>query len=159
MSGFDPYTLDGGRKAPPPGQQGTISGTENPSGAAALSLDGKQYKSKDGTVVFIEAYTLPVNFPEFRQGYLEDTVGPFMLPGKRQVNASVTVSQAGGSVFNSRCGTRAITVLRSVTTISGRAHLFQTRLLHLKHTALAINNNECNSIVVERWEDRRRLTG
>jgi hypothetical protein len=72
----------------------------NPSGATALSLDGTQYKAKDGSVVFIEGYTLPVNYPEFERGYQEDTIGPFMLPGPRQVDASVTASQAGPYEFD-----------------------------------------------------------
>jgi len=152
MSGFDPYTLDGGPKGTAPGAAGNNIRHGNPSGAAALSLDGKQYKSKDGTVVFIEAYTLPVNFPEFRQGYLEDTVGPFMLPGKRQVNASVTVSQAGGSVFNlemwnaryhgTSLGNDNFRPCPSVPNPTPPPSSIPQ---------LAINNNECNSIVVERW--------
>jgi hypothetical protein len=100
MSGFDPYTLEGGQTGTAPGGVGNNIRHGNPSGAAALSLDGTRYRSADGRFTYVEAYTLPVNYPEFEQGYLEDTVGPFMLPGPRQVNASVTVSQAGPYEFD-----------------------------------------------------------
>jgi hypothetical protein len=144
MSGFDPYTLDGGSNGTAPGAAGNNIRHGNPSGAAALSLDGTQYKAKDGTVVFIEAYTLPVNFPEFREGYLEDTVGPFMLPGKRQVNASVTVSQAGGSQFNLEQWNA-----RYHGTSNGNDNFRPCP--SMGGPQLAIDNHECNSIVVDRW--------
>jgi hypothetical protein len=152
MSGFDPYTLDGGDTGTAPGSVGNNIRHGNPSGAAALSLDGTKYKSKDGKVVFIEAYTLPVNFPEFEQGYLEDTVGPFMLFGPWQVNASVTVSQAGGSVFNlemwnaryhgTSLGNDNFRPCPSVPNPNPPPNSIPQ---------LAINNNGCNSIVVEHW--------
>ena len=145
MSGFDPYTLDGGARGTAPGAAGNNIRHGNPSGATALSLDGTKSKSADGTVVFIEAYTLPVSFPEFERGYLEDTVGPFMLPGPRQVNASVTVSQAGGAVFNLEMWNaryHGVTLgndnTRPCPMIGGVPQL-------------AINNHGCNSIVVDRW--------
>lgn len=100
VSGFDVYTLDGGTTSPAPGTVGNNIRHGNPSGAAALALDGTTYRTDDGKVAHVEAYTLPVSYPEFERGYLEDTVGPFMEPGPRQVDASLTVSQAGGSQFN-----------------------------------------------------------
>ncbi|MCP2266474.1 hypothetical protein ACFQHV_06170 [Promicromonospora thailandica] len=100
VSGFDVYTLDGGTTGPAPGTVGNNIRHGNPSGATALSLDGTTYRTDDGRTAHIEAYTLPVSYREFAEGYLEDTVGPFMKPGPRQVDASLTVSQAGGSQFN-----------------------------------------------------------
>ena len=145
MSGFDPYTLDGGSVGTAPGAAGNNIRHGNPSGATALSLDGTKYKAKDGKVVFIEAYVLPVNFPEFEQGYLEDTVGPFMLPGRRQVNASVTVSQAGPYTFN-------------LEMWNGRYHGVSLGNDNFRPCPsiggvpqLAINNHECDSMVVEEW--------
>jgi hypothetical protein len=152
MSGFDPYTLDGGSRGTAPGSVGNNIRHGNPSGASALLLDGTVYKSADGTNVFIEGYILPVNYPEFQEGYLEDTVGPYMLPGKRQVNASITVSQAGGSVFN-------------LEMWNGRYHgvtlgndLFAPCPSVPNPTPppntlpqLAVNNHGCNIQVVERW--------
>src|SRR5204862_3521678 len=99
-SDFDPTTLSGfvcGKAAISVSNK-LLHG--NPSGATVLATDGTTHVTPDGTTVHIEAYMLPVNYPEFEQGYLEDTVGPFMLPGSRQVNASVTVSQAGPDQFN-----------------------------------------------------------
>ncbi|MGK5683504.1 hypothetical protein [Actinoplanes sp. URMC 104] len=133
VSGFDPYTLDGG-----PGGNNIRHG--NPSGATALSLDGTRHRN-----AVIEAYTLPVSYPEFRRGYLEDTVGPFMLPGPRQVDASITVSQAGGAVFNlEQWNARYHGVspgndrFRPCQAVGGVPQL-------------AVNNPECNITVVDRW--------
>ncbi|MEV4348629.1 hypothetical protein AB0J83_29585 [Actinoplanes sp. NPDC049596] len=138
VSGFDPYTLDGGLN-------GNNIRHGNPSGATALSLDGTKYRTAGGKVAHIEAYTLPVSFPEFRRGYLEDTVGPFMLPGPRRVDASITVSQAGGSEFNLEqynARYHGITLgndrFRPCPPIDGVPQL-------------AVNNPECNSTVVDRW--------
>jgi hypothetical protein len=152
MSGFDPYTLDGGTTGTAPGSVGNNIRHGNPSGATALSLDGTKYEAKDGKVVFIEAYILPVNFPEFEQGYLEDTVGPFMLPGPRQVNASVTVSQAGPYTFNLEqwngryhgvsLGNDNFRPCPSVTNPTPPPSTIPQ---------LAINNHECDSMVVEEW--------
>jgi hypothetical protein len=145
VSGFDPYTLDGGPAGTAPGAAGNNIRHGNPSGATALSLDGTRYRTADGRTAYIEAYTLPVSYPEFRRGYLEDTVGPFMVPGPRQVDASITVSQAGDSVFdleqwNGRY--HGVTVgndrFRPCPPIDGVRQL-------------AVNNPECNITVVDRW--------
>ena len=145
VSGFDPYTLDGGPAGTAPGAAGNNLRHGNPSGATALSLDGTRYRTADGRTAAIEAYTLPVSFPEFRRGYLEDTVGPFMLPGPRRLDASVTVSQAGGSVFNLEqwnARYHGVTLgndrFRPCPPIDGVPQL-------------AVNNPECNSTVVDRW--------
>jgi hypothetical protein len=145
VSGFDPYTLDGGTVGTAPGSVGNNIRHGNPSGATALSLDGTTYKAKGGKTTRIEAYTLPVNYPEFQRGYLEDTVGPFMRPGPKQVDASVTVSQAGGSVFN-------------LEQWNGRYHGVSLGNDNFRPCAavggvpqIAVNNNECDSSVVDRW--------
>jgi hypothetical protein len=145
MSGFDPYTLDGGSTGTATGAVGNNIRHGNPSGATALSLDGTQYRAKDGSVVFIEGYLLPVNYPEFERGYLEDTVGPFMQPGPRQVDASVTVSQAGPYEFD-------------LEMWNGRYHgvslgndNFAPCPTQSGVAQLAINNHECDILVVDRW--------
>ncbi|HEX5995236.1 MAG TPA: hypothetical protein VFY84_08870 [Jiangellales bacterium] len=145
VSGFDPYTLDGGPAGTAPGAAGNNIRHGNPSGATALSLDGTTHRTTDGKVAYFEAYTLPVSFPEFRRGYLEDTVGPFMLAGSRQADASITVSQAGGSLFN-------------LEQWNGRYHgvslgndRFRPCPLIDGVPQLAINNPECNTMVVDRW--------
>lgn len=152
VSGFDPYTLDGGTTGPAPGTVGNNIRHGNPSGAVALALDGTRYSAPDGTVVVIEAYNLPVSYPEFARGYLEDTVGPFMEQGKRQVDASITVSQAGGSQFNlEEWNGRYHGVspgndtYASCPTIDGVPQL-------------AVDNPGCNTQVVERWGGGDSLT-
>ena len=96
MSGFDPYTLDGGTTGSAPGTVGNNIRHGNPSGATVLALDGTRYRTKSGRTAVIQAYMLPVNYTEFAAGYIEDTVGPLMRAG---VDASVTVSQAVDSEF------------------------------------------------------------
>jgi hypothetical protein len=145
VSGFDPYTLDGGPAGTAPGAAGNNIRHGNPSGATALSLDGTRYRTADGKTAYIEAYTLPVSYPEFRRGYLEDTVGPFMLPGPRQLDASITVSQAVDSVFwleqwNAR--------YHGVTVGNDR---FRPCPPIGDVPQLAVNNPECNTMVVDRW--------
>jgi len=137
--------LDGGTTGTATGAVGNNIRHGNPSGATALSLDGTKYRAKDGSIVFIEGYLLPVNYPEFERGYLEDTVGPFMQPGPRQVDASVTVSQAGPYEFD-------------LEMWNGRYHgvslgndNFAPCPTQSGVAQLAINNHECNSMVVERW--------
>jgi hypothetical protein len=145
VSGFDPYTLDGGPAGTAPGAAGNNIRHGNPSGAAALSLDGTRFQTADGKTAYIEAYALPVSYPEFRRGYLEDTVGPFMAPGPRQVDASITVSQAGDSVFNLEqwnARYHGVTVgndrFRPCPPVDGVPQL-------------PGNNPECNIMVVDRW--------
>lgn len=152
VSGFDPYTLDGGTRGAAEGTVGNNIRHGNPSGATALSIDGTRHIGEDGTVVFIEAYTLPVSYPEFERGYLEDTVGPFMLPGKRQLDASITVSQAGGAQFNLEQWNgryHGVTVgndrYAPCPTITGIPQL-------------AVDNIGCNTQVVDRWGGGDTLT-
>jgi hypothetical protein len=145
VSGFDPYTLDGGPAGTAPGAAGNNIRHGNPSGATALSIDGTTYRTKGGKAAYIEAYTLPVNYPEFRRGYQEDTIGPFMLPGPRRVDASISVSQAVDSVFNlEQWNARYHGVsegndrFRPCPPVNGVPQI-------------AVNNPECNIMVVNRW--------
>ncbi|MEV4755841.1 hypothetical protein AB0J86_12115 [Micromonospora sp. NPDC049559] len=145
ISGFDPYTLDGGTAGTAPGSVGNNIRHGNPSGATALSLDGTTYRTESGKIAYVQAYTLPVNYPEFERGYLEDTVGPFMKPGPRRVDASITVSQAGGAVFN-------------LEQWNGRYHGVSLGNDNYRGCP-AVNgvpqlpgdNHACNSVVVPRW--------
>ncbi len=100
VSGFDPYTLDGGATGPAAETAGNNLRHGNPSGAAALALHGTEYVRSDGRTVRIQAYVLPVSYSRFARGYLEDTVGPWMRPGPQRLHASITVSQGSGSQFN-----------------------------------------------------------
>ncbi|MFD0920312.1 C15 family peptidase [Saccharopolyspora rosea] len=142
VSGFDPYTLDGGQRGPAPGTVGNNLRHGNPSGAAALALDGTTVRTPDGGLARIEAYTLPVNYPEFARGYLEDTVGPAM---RRGLDASVTISQAGGAAFD-------------LEQWNGRYHGVSpgndgVRPCPPVHGAprLAVDDPRCDTAVVPRW--------
>ena len=152
VSGFDVYTLDGGTTGQAPETVGNNIRHGNPSGATALALDGTTYRTDDGKVAHVEAYTLPVSYAEFERGYLEDTVGPFMEPGPRQVDASITVSQAGGSQFNlEQWNARYHGVSPgndNVTPCPIKDDAFQ----------LAVDNPACNSQVVDRWGGGDELT-
>jgi len=147
VSGFDPYTLDGGVEGSAPGTVGNNIRHGNPSGATALSIDGTTYLTADGRTAYMEAYTLPVSYPEFERGYLEDTVGPFMQPGPRQLDASITVSQAGGlGQFN-------------IEQYNARYHGVSPGNDRLAPCApvdgvaqLALDNPGCNTRVVDRWK-------
>ncbi len=145
FSGFDPYTLDGGQTGTAPGAVGNNIRHGNPSGATALALDGTTYRAPDGKLVYIQSYVLPVDFPQFQQGYLEDTVGPVMRPGPRRVDASITVSQAGPYEFD-------------LEQWNGRYHgtfpgndNFEPCPIISGVPELAVDNPQCNTMVVERW--------
>ncbi|WP_255491682.1 hypothetical protein [Actinotalea sp. JY-7876] len=99
VSGFDPFSLDGGTTGRARGTVGNQIRHGNPSGATALAIDGTTTTAPDGTTVHYEAVTLPVNYAEFERGYLEDAVGPLLEPGDARVDASITMSQGGGSAF------------------------------------------------------------
>lgn len=100
VSGFDPYTLDGGPNGTAPSAAGNNIRHGNPSGATVLALDGTRAVGPDGVPEAFEAYLLPVNYTEFEGGYQEDTLAPLMRPGPTALSASITMSQGGGSVFD-----------------------------------------------------------
>ena len=145
MSGFDPYTLDGGPAGTAPGAVGNNIRHGNPSGALALAMDGTTYTPAHGKPIYYESYILPVDYPQFQQGYLEDTVGPFMESGPQQVSASVTVSQAGPYEFD-------------LEQWNGRYHGvsignddYASCPTENGQPELAINNPQCDSSVVPQW--------
>ncbi|WP_082234546.1 hypothetical protein [Halobacillus massiliensis] len=82
VSGFDPYRLE---------QEFRRS---NPSGAAALQLDGKKVMTNDGPA-FIQAANFPVRWEDFEEGIVEDTFGPYLKATKEQVDLMMTISQGG----------------------------------------------------------------
>lgn len=79
VTGFDPFT---GRQAKPD------RGEWNPSGAAALALDGQTVNAESGVIAAVEGVVLPVSFDEFRAGLVERIMRPQM--GK--LDAVLTVS-------------------------------------------------------------------
>ncbi len=77
VTGFDPFTLD---------RDVRIS---NPSGAAALALDGTLIRTADGHLARVETAVFPVRWADFADGEVERTLRPH-LP---RVDAFATVSQ------------------------------------------------------------------
>ncbi len=81
VSGFDPFQLTAEMRR------------SNPSGAAALQLDGRVLDA-GGTKVRVEAVMLPVLWSAFDAGYVEDAFGPHLRPGTPQAaDVVVTISQ------------------------------------------------------------------
>ena len=68
VSGFDVYGLDADVRH------------SNPSGCAALQLDGTTIETPDGKAV-VRAVVLPVNYGDFVQGVVEDAFGPALQGG------------------------------------------------------------------------------
>lgn len=93
VSGFDVFTLG------TPGRPSLGLRNGNPSAAAALEMDGREFKLVDGTVLHVESYVLPVSYDPFHAGMQEDTLGPWFKPGPRRVDASITMSQGGNDIF------------------------------------------------------------
>lgn len=93
VSGFDVFTLG------TPGTPNTGLRNGNPSGATALEMDGREITLSDGTKMHVEAYILPVSYDPFTKGMQEDTIGPWMKPGPKRVDASITMSQGGKNIF------------------------------------------------------------
>lgn len=81
ISGFDPFSLS------------TEIRTSNPSGAAALALDGRLLTAGKNSAR-IEGVIFPVRFPDFDAGVVERFFGPF-LSGRRPADMIVTISRGG----------------------------------------------------------------
>jgi hypothetical protein len=78
VSGFDPYQLNNEIRR------------SNPSGAAALQLDGTEFRVGDRTV-HVEAVAFPVTWSAFDAGYVEDAFGPHLA--RRSADLIMTISQ------------------------------------------------------------------
>ncbi|MFG6150207.1 hypothetical protein [Halobacillus sp. B23F22_1] len=86
VSGFDPYRLEEEFRR------------TNPSGAAALQMDGKKVMTKDGLAI-IQAANFAVRWEDFEEGIVEDTFGPYVKETKEQVDLMMTISQGGPRVM------------------------------------------------------------
>jgi hypothetical protein len=82
VSGFDTFSLDLSLRH------------SNPSGAAALQMDGHTVRTDQGTFR-VETVMLPVNWSDFDQGIVEDAFGPWLQRGQTLTNADLimTISQ------------------------------------------------------------------
>lgn len=86
-SGFDPFTLDRNIRQ------------SNPSGATALALDGRTVQTTEGPVE-IQSVVFPVLWGPFEKGIVERAFLPHLVPGKRDVDTAVTISQGRAGRFD-----------------------------------------------------------
>ncbi|CAM5554085.1 pyroglutamyl peptidase [Streptomyces abikoensis] len=87
ITGFDPFQLDADPRR------------SNPSGAAALALDGTTIDTPAGPAR-IEAAVFPVRWADFADGTVERTLLPHFLPGPRRVDLFTTISQGRPGRFD-----------------------------------------------------------
>ncbi|MCX5195491.1 pyroglutamyl peptidase [Streptomyces sp. NBC_00249] len=87
VSGFDPFGLD------------TELRRGNPSGSAALQLNGRRVTLADGTVAEIRAVVLPVRYADFDAGIVERAYGPRLAPGPRAADMITSISQGYPGLF------------------------------------------------------------
>lgn len=87
VSGFDPFILDADIRR------------SNPSGAAALALDGTIVHTPNGPAR-IETAIFPVLWRPFEQGTVEDTFLPHLREGRARADMFVTVSQGRPGRFD-----------------------------------------------------------
>jgi pyrrolidone-carboxylate peptidase len=88
VSGFDPYQLNNEIRR------------SNPSGAAALQLDGVEYRVGDRRV-HVEAVALPVTWSGFDAGIVEDAFGPHLTRHARErADLIMTISQGLRGTMN-----------------------------------------------------------
>nr|WP_308344209.1 pyroglutamyl peptidase [Streptomyces sp. MK37H] len=80
VTGFDPFQLDADVRR------------SNPSGAAALALDGTTIRTDNGPAR-VETAVFPVRWADFADGTVERTLLPAFRSGPRRVDAFLTVSQ------------------------------------------------------------------
>ncbi|WP_211834042.1 MULTISPECIES: pyroglutamyl peptidase [Streptomyces violaceusniger group] len=80
VTGFDPFQLDADVRR------------SNPSGAAALALDGTTIRTDSGPAR-VETAVFPVRWADFANGTVERTLLPAFRTGPRRVDAFMTVSQ------------------------------------------------------------------
>ncbi|MEV6490389.1 hypothetical protein AB0M20_17440 [Actinoplanes sp. NPDC051633] len=88
VSGFDPYQLNNEIRR------------SNPSGAAALQLDGVTVKA-NGRTIRIETVALPVTWSGFDAGIVEDAFGPHLTASApRRADLIMTISQGLRGTMN-----------------------------------------------------------
>ncbi len=87
VSGFDPFQLDAEPRR------------SNPSGAAALALDGHHVRTAQGVAV-VQAVVLPVTWGGFDEGVVEEAYGPHLVPGPRDADVVMTISQGSPGIFS-----------------------------------------------------------
>ncbi|MEV0188836.1 pyroglutamyl peptidase [Kitasatospora purpeofusca] len=87
ISGFDPFGLDAEpRRA-------------NPSGSAALQLDGRRITLADGTPAEVRSVLFPVRYGDFDRGIVERAYAPGLARGPRAADLITTISQGYPGLF------------------------------------------------------------
>ncbi|MBP2353006.1 pyrrolidone-carboxylate peptidase [Kribbella aluminosa] len=87
VTGFDPFTLDADIRI------------GNPSGANALTLDGRRWKV-NGTTYEIQTVVFPVRYPDFDQNMVENALAPHYHPGPQRADLVMTASQGHVGIFD-----------------------------------------------------------
>ncbi|MEU8823473.1 pyroglutamyl peptidase [Streptomyces sp. NPDC048636] len=87
VTGFDPFQLDADPRR------------SNPSGAAALALDGTTVRTERGPAR-IETAVFPVRWADFAAGTVERTLLPSFRSGPRRADVFMTVSQGRDGRFD-----------------------------------------------------------
>jgi pyrrolidone-carboxylate peptidase len=87
LTGFDPFRLDLDVRR------------SNPSGAAALALDGVTLETASGPAR-VETVVFPVRWGDFTDGAVERALRPWFRPGPRRVDLFATVSQGREGRFD-----------------------------------------------------------
>ncbi|GCD46051.1 pyroglutamyl peptidase [Streptomyces paromomycinus] len=88
VTGFDPFQLDADARR------------SNPSGAAALALDGTTVRTSSGRLARVETAVFPVRWADFAAGTVERTLLPHFRRGPRQVDLFTTISQGRPGRFD-----------------------------------------------------------
>ncbi|WP_350276243.1 hypothetical protein [Kribbella sp. HUAS MG21] len=87
VTGFDPFTLDADIRI------------GNPSGANALTLDGRRW-TINGTTYEIQTVVFPVRYPDFDEHMVEDALAPHYRPGPQHADLVMTASQGRVGIFD-----------------------------------------------------------
>lgn len=87
VTGFDPFTLDADIRI------------GNPSGANALSLDGRRW-TIGGKVFEIQTVVFPVRYAHFDEGMVEDALRPHYQSGPQRAAMVMTASQGRIGLFD-----------------------------------------------------------
>jgi pyrrolidone-carboxylate peptidase len=87
VSGFDPFLLNDDIRH------------SNPSGTAALRMDGRQV-SVNGRTVQVQTVMLPVRFADFEAGIVEDAFAPHLASGEQRADMMTSVSQGEPERFD-----------------------------------------------------------
>ncbi|MFD3455124.1 pyroglutamyl peptidase [Streptomyces sp. NPDC058691] len=87
LTGFDPFRLDADVRR------------SNPSGAAALALDGVTIRTAAGPAR-VHALVFPVRWDDFTRGTVERALRPWFRPGPHRVDLFATVSQGRDGRFD-----------------------------------------------------------